>query len=267
MNVLDNDGVICGCLEIWRFGWLVECFEKQLKKQLNNTRSGPCMTVLLHQDAGALQKYCTQNKSIFLMVDLLGWNQNHPFDLPNLESKSTQHNFYALGFSQLLSWPLYKRLGTRANFHPPGQFLFGLHFLARNLSLRFQIGQKLMHTFAGGCMLKCRGYMLKKFPSSLSTWCFVAKKLIQETCGVTFLMYFCSPSNFWDPKSQTVLTPKNQGEKPFFSTETGCPDWFWFCHWRCRCRYLGFHHYHLLRLVSCGTWLQWSLKVLWNKVA
>ena len=52
-------------------------------------------------------------------------------------------------------------------------------------------GQKLMHTFAGGCMLECLGYMLKKFPSSFS----VAKKLIQETCGVTVSTYFCSPSN------------------------------------------------------------------------
>lgn len=77
-------------------------------------------------------------------------------------------------------------------------------------------GQKLMHTFAGGCMLECLGYMLKKFPSFS-----VAKKLIQETCGVTVSTYFCSPSNLWDPTSQTVLTPKHQGESPSFLQKLG----------------------------------------------
>lgn len=31
MHVLDNDAVICGRLEVWRLGWLVKCFEKQVK--------------------------------------------------------------------------------------------------------------------------------------------------------------------------------------------------------------------------------------------
>lgn len=102
----------------WRFGDLDD-WSSVLKSKLKATEQPlqyPLYDCFTPSRCWHFAEILHPKKSlIFLMVDLLGWN--HPFDLPNLESR--------------WPWPLHKQLGTRANFHPPGQLLFGLHFLAQ----------------------------------------------------------------------------------------------------------------------------------------
>lgn len=210
MHVLDNDAVKC---DDWRFGdW--DDWSSVLKSKLKATEQplqyplDDCFTPsrcwhfaeILH----------TKKSLIFLLVDLLGWN--HPFDLPNLASR----------------WPLplHKRLGTRANFHPPGQLLFGLHFLAQRHTEILEIwvwGSKRPEIDAHFCRWLHVGVSwlhVKKVP----LFFFRGQKTHPRNMWCYCFYVFLFTIQFVRSYIPNCFNPKAPRGKPFVSTETGCPD-------------------------------------------